>query len=193
MDALVKWARKMGFGEVTGIELPGERQGLVPDELWKERKTGEKWFLGNTYHMAIGQGDLLVTPAQVARMTLSAVSGRLCKLSLLKNSPVSCSDLGIATEDLALGREGMKGACASGGTAYPFFNDNPYVLCKTGTAQHSGQVGEADLPHAWITVAYPGENPEMILTVMLEAAGEGSAEAGPVAKGIIDAWKVMGK
>ena len=193
VDALVKWARKMGFGEVTGIELPGERQGLVPDELWKERKTGEKWFLGNTYHMAIGQGDLLVTPAQVARMTLSAVSGRLCKLSLLKNSPVSCSDLGIATEDLALVREGMKGACASGGTAYPFFNDNPYVLCKTGTAQHSGQVGEADLPHAWITVAYPGENPEMILTVMLEAAGEGSAEAGPVAKGIIDAWKVMGK
>ncbi len=193
VDNLVKWARKMGFGEVTGIELPGERQGLVPDELWKERKTGEKWFLGNTYHMAIGQGDLLVTPAQVAKMTLSAVSGRLCKLSILENSAVNCSDLGIATEDLALIRDGMKGACASGGTAFPFFNDSPYVLCKTGTAQHAGQKGEDDLPHAWITVAYPGDNPEIVLTVMLEAAGEGSAEAGPVAKRIIDAWKVMGK
>ncbi len=186
---LVLWANKMGLGQESGIELPGEREGLVPDELWKERKTGEKWFLGNTYHMAIGQGDLLVTPLQVARMTLSAVSGRLCKITLLKNSMVSCSDLGLKTDDLAIVREGMASACAKGGTAFPFFDSNPYVLCKTGTAQHSGQVGEEDLPHAWITVAYPGENPEMILTVMLEAAGEGSAEAGPVAKGIIDGWK----
>ncbi len=193
VDALVRWAKRFGLGEKTGIELPGEQSGLVPDRLWKERNTGEKWFLGNTYHMSIGQGDLLVTPVQVARMTLAVVSGRLCKVSILKDKTVSCSDLGLKTEDIETVREGMKGACATGGTAFPFFNFTPYVICKTGTAQHSGQLSDSDQAHAWITVAYPGENPQMILTVMLEAAGEGSAEAGPVAKTILDAWKGMGK
>jgi penicillin-binding protein 2 len=193
VEKLVSWARKFGLGEPTGIELPGERAGLVPDRLWKERATGEKWFLGNTYHMSIGQGDLLVTPLQVARMTLGVVSGRLCDVSILKNSDIKCQDLGLKAEDVLTVREGLKGVCATGGTAFPFFNFEPWVLCKTGTAQHSGQKTKEDLPHAWMTVAYPGENPEMILTVMLEAAGEGSAEAGPVARAIVDGWKALGK
>ncbi|MFH2085570.1 MAG: penicillin-binding transpeptidase domain-containing protein [bacterium] len=193
VESLVEWAKKLGLGEKTGIELPGEQSGLVPDRLWKERKTGEKWFLGNTYHMAIGQGDLLVTPLQVARMTLAVVSGRLCQVSLLKNSTVNCQDLGLKTGDIATIREGMKGACATGGTAFPFFDFQPSVICKTGTAQHAGQVTDEDKAHAWITVAYPGENPGMILTVMLEAAGEGSYEAGPVAKTILEKWRDLGK
>jgi len=192
VDNLVAWSRKFGLGQATGIELPGEVNGLVPDQLWKERATGEKWFLGNTYHMAIGQGDLLVTPIQVARMTLGAISGRLCKLSILKDSAVACSDLGLKNEDITLVREGMKQACATGGTAFPFFNSEPWVMCKTGTAQHSGQKNDDDLPHAWITVAYPGENPEIILTVMVESGGEGSAVAGPIAKTILDEWKGLG-
>lgn len=191
VEKLVYWSKKFGLGEKTGIELPGERAGVVPDRLYKERLTGEKWFLGNTYHMAIGQGDLLVTPLQVARMTLAVVSGRLCKVSLLKNSDVVCSDLGLKTENIALVREGMKGACASGGTAFPFFNYDPWVMCKTGTAQQG--LLESDKSHAWITIAYPGENPEMILTVMLEAGGEGSTDTGPIAKSILDQWKTLGK
>jgi len=106
---------------------------------------------------------------------------------------VVCKDLGINNEDIVTVREGMKEVCATGGTAFPFFNFEPWVLCKTGTAQHSGQVDKEDKPHAWITVAYPGENPEIILAVMLEAAGEGSAEAGPVAKTILEGWKGLGK
>lgn len=200
VDTLVKWARKLGLGEKTGIELSGEVSGLVPDRLWKERATGEKWFLGNTYHLAIGQGDLLVTPLQVARMTLGAVSGRLCKISILKDKAIECRDLGIKTEDLAVVQAGMASACATGGTAFPFFTFEPPVLCKTGTAEHSGQNANDPkdkfghvLPHAWITLADPGENPEMILVVMLESAGEGSAEAGPVAKKILEQWKNLGK
>ncbi len=200
VESLVKWSRKLGLDEKTGIELYGEQDGLVPDKLWKERITGEKWFLGNTYHMSIGQGDLLVSPIQVARMTLASVSGRVCRASLLKDSKVDCSDLGLKTEHIETVREGMKQACSTGGTAFPFFDFTPQVLCKTGTAQHSGQNPSTSSgqdenevkPHAWITVAYPGDNPQMILTVMLESAGEGSAEAGPIAKKILETWKSLG-
>lgn len=192
VDDLVKWAGRLGLGAKTGIELPGEQAGFVPNRLWKERTSGERWFLGNTYHLAIGQGDLLTTPAQVARMTLAAISGRLCRLSLLQERESDCEDLGTRTSNLELVKEGMAKACATGGTAYPLFGFEPYVLCKTGTAQHAGQKEEGDKPHAWITVVYPGDNPKMILTVMLESAGEGSAEAGPVAKTILEGWKGMG-
>lgn len=200
VDKLVEYSRRFGYGSKTGIELPGESAGLVPDRLWKERATGEKWFLGNTYHMAIGQGDLQVTPVQVARMTAAAVSGRLCSLSLIKDAKVACEDLGLKEEDIATVREGLKGVCASGGTAFPFFDFSPWVMCKTGTAQHGAQIIDSETstsneikPHAWMTVAYPGENPEMILTVMLESAGEGSYEAGPVAKQILSEWRDIKK
>jgi len=190
VDELIAWAKKFGLGEPTGIELEGEQVGLVPSRLTKERQTGEKWFLGNTYHLSIGQGDLLVTPLQVARMTVAAVSGRLCRVSLLKDKLVQCEELGLASKNLELVREGMREACAEGGVAFPFFEFAPYVLCKTGTAQHAGQErGKEVKPHAWITLAYPGENPELVLVVMLEEAGEGSYEAAPVAKAILEQWQ----
>lgn len=192
VDELVKWSKKFGLGESTGIELGGEVEGLVPSKLWKERITGERWFLGNTYHLSIGQGDLTATPIQITRMTLAAVTGHKCELSVLKDSPVKCESLGLKTENMEIVRSGMRQVCAIGGTAFPFFDFAPYVLCKTGTAQHGGQKTDEDLPHAWIVVAYPGENPEMVLTVMLPSAGEGSYEAGPVAKEIVEKWRDLG-
>lgn len=192
VEVLVKMAKKFGLGRATGIEIGSEAEGLVPDPLWKERRTGESWFLGNTYHLSIGQGDLLVTPIQVARMSVATVTGRECMARILLDSEARCSDLGIPTEYIEVIKEGMKAACSTGGTAYPFFSFDPYVLCKTGTAQHAGQKKEDDLPHAWITVAYPGENPEMILTVLVESGGEGSSVAGPIAKQILEEWKGLG-
>lgn len=186
INRLVGWAREFGFGETTGIEIAGEAEGLVPDPLWKERFIGERWFLGNTYHVSIGQGDLLTTPIQVARMTAAAVSGRICDVSVARDSDPDCRSLNLLTPDIELVKSGMRQACEDGGTAFPFFDFEPRVLCKTGTAQHGG---EETLPHAWISVVYPGDNPEMVLVVMLEEAGEGSAEAGPVAREIIQAWR----
>lgn len=186
VEGLVVWAERFGFGERTGIEVGGEVEGLVPNPLWKERYIGEKWFLGNTYHMSIGQGDLLTTPLQVARMTVAVLSGRLCDVSILYGEQVFCRDLGLTSEHIGVVWEGMRQACQEGGTAYPLFDFNPYVVCKTGTAQHGG---EEDEPHAWITVGYPGENPEIVITVILESAGEGSLEAGPVVRQILDEWE----
>lgn len=199
VDGIVRMAKKFGLGQPTGIELLGEAEGLVPDPLWKERRTGESWFLGNTYHLSIGQGDLLTTPLQVARMSTAVVTGRVCRARLLMDTEAECTDLGIPTEQIEVIKEGMRAACSSGGTAYPFFAADPYVLCKTGTAQHAGQFsssssgspGDEVLPHAWITVVYPGENPELVLIVLVESGGEGSSVAGPIAKRILDEWKIL--
>lgn len=199
-DKLSQWAKKFGLGEKLGIDLPGESPGLVPDPIWKERQTGERWFLGNTYHMAIGQGDLELTPLQAAAMTSSVITGQLCRPHLVSNSS-SCHSLDLSNQNLNLIMAGMVGVCSPGGTAFPFFSWNsnptettPLLACKTGTAQHGGT---ETLPHAWIAVAGPiandntldaGSPKRIVLVVLLESAGEGSAEAAPVAKEILAEW-----
>jgi len=80
------WAEKFGFGQSTDIDLPGEISGFLPSPEWKEKTKGEQWFLGNTYHLAIGQGDLTVTPLQVAVETaVIANGGRWCRPHLVKS------------------------------------------------------------------------------------------------------------
>ncbi|QHO63757.1 penicillin-binding transpeptidase domain-containing protein [Candidatus Chazhemtobacterium aquaticus] len=188
VEKLGEWSRKLGLGRRTGIGLEAEGTGRVPDPLWKEKLTGERWFLGNTYHMAIGQGDLTVTPLQGNLMTAAVVSGKLCKPGLVVGEEGRCEDLSLSEVGREMIVEGMVGACSEGGTAASFFDFPVRVACKTGTAQ---QGGEEDDPHAWITAVVPAENSEgnrdddyangVVITVLLEASGEGSAEAGPVA------------
>ncbi len=249
-DLMASWAGKMGLGKKTGIDLPSEADGLIPDPKWKEKNTGERWFLGNTYHMAIGQGDVQLTPLQATVMAGAAVTGKKCQPQIQKTEsrkqrtenpaepdPASqgneqtinkCETVGISDENRQLILSGMVGACSPGGTAFPFFPWNqaiegqtfneaihqangmsgyPAVACKTGTAQHGGKQAK---PHAWITVTGPVteckvqsakckvvdakyeldlESPKrIILVVMLEEAGEGSYEAAPVAKEILEKW-----
>ncbi len=183
VDRLTAFARKMGLGEKTGIDLPGEVVGLVPTPLWSEKEKGERWFLGNTYHLTIGQGDLLTTVLQVNRMTAAAVSGIKCPPRMV--GKILCTDLGIDLRAIEVVREGMKMACLPGGTGFPFFDLRGDVWCKTGTAQ---QGGEEAKPHAWMVVVIPrGDALEwLVVTVMLEGAGEGSEQAGPVARQIVD-------
>jgi len=157
-DAIAAMARTFGFGAATGVGLPGETKGLVPDPEWKIRTKNEKWFLGDTYHYGIGQGDILTSPAQIAQMTQALANhGSLCQLSLVRVSGASggderhCRDVGVKPENLNLVLEGMMGACMPGGTAFPFFPydaqqvktadpvdtniDNGAMVCKTGTAE----------------------------------------------------------
>lgn len=139
-ERLAQFASLFGFGKKTGIQLPGEVAGLVPDPAWKERTLGERWFLGNTYHFGIGQDNLLVTPVQVVQL-LQAVGnqGMLCPATLIEGAesekigdlgatastvPGSCTELGLSEEHLEVVLKGMLDACSEGGTAFPLFAYN---------------------------------------------------------------------
>lgn len=186
LDRIVLWAGKFGFGKKTGVELPGEIAGILPDEEWKIKNRGEKWFLGNTYHLSIGQGDLSVTPLQVNQMTnVIANRGFKCRMTLIKDGRPECESLGIKKETLRLVIEGMKEACKAGGTAWPLFNFKTEIACKTGTAE----VGDGTKDtHAWLTAFAPVDDPQISITVLLERGGEGSDVAAPIVGDILKEW-----
>src|SRR3989338_2231526 len=125
-QARADWARRLGLGQKTGVDLPSEAAGLIPDPQWKQRQIGEKWYLGNTYHMAIGQGDVQVTPLQVAQMAAAVLTGQKCqpqiqKTENRKQKTEECQDVGLSEQNRNLILSGMVGACSPGGTAFPFF------------------------------------------------------------------------
>jgi len=192
---MLEWVKKFGLTKLTSIDIPGEIESLIPSPDWKIRAKNEKWFLGNTYHFSIGQGDLALTPVGIHRAILSiANGGNLCDLKIA--SKTLCNNTGIKEENISLVTKGMIGACSSsnsettGGTGYTFF-DFPQkhsgitVACKTGTAE----TNDDNKTHAWFTVFAPvesgGEN-KILLTVMVENSGEGSKVAGPIARKILD-------
>jgi penicillin-binding protein 2 len=186
VNRIREWADKYGFGKKTGVELTGELEGVNPDETWKLETKGEKWYLGDTYHLSIGQGFLSVTPLQVNQMTnIIANKGVKCKMSLLKDSKVDCQSLGIKRENWQSIIEGMKAACKPKGTAWPLFNFKTEIACKTGTAE----VGDGSKDtHAWLTAFAPADDPEISITVLVERGGEGSDVAAPIVGDILKEW-----
>ena len=194
-DKLSEWSKKFKLDKKTEIDLPGEIEGLIPDPEWKMKQKKERWFLGNTYHMSIGQGDLAVTPLAM-NMAIAAIanSGKYCRPHISNyladgDGQDSCTEIGVEKRNIDFVVEGMKDACSAGGTAYTFFDfkekSGIEVACKTGTAEN--EVGE---PHAWFTAfdLKESNNPEIVLTILVENGGEGSKVAGPVAREIFDYW-----
>lgn len=207
IDALDSWANKFGLGEPTGIDIPGEIAGLVPSPLWKEKVRKEPWFLGNTYHMSIGQGDIALTPIGVNQaISVIASGGLYCTPHIFQTSPASpsssrldgrdkagrvnykCRDLGLSKKTISLVKEGMVGACSPGGTGFTFFDfsqkTNISVACKTGTAE----TDEKGKTHAWFSAFAPADDPEIVATILVEKGGEGAYVAGPIAREIFDYW-----
>src|SRR3989344_1404836 len=176
LDVIRQMAKKLGFGQKTGVDLPGEAFGLLPDEVWKQSTLGDQWFLGDTLHLAIGQGFMPTTPAQVNLMTSYMAVDKIYKphlVSKIENLPNSAKPVEIGPKILAenlvgdenfnLVRQGMKQACETGGTAFPFFGAPYKVGCKTGTAEKA--LGN---PHAWFTAFAPFDNPQISITVIIE-------------------------
>lgn len=184
-------AKKIGFGGKLGIDLPEEVTGLVPDGVWKRETLGEEWYPGDSLHMAIGQGFLLTTPLQILSQTsFVAVGGQryspflVTKITRADGSlvrqfkPTTVSQNLFKREDIELVKYGLTLVPRAGGTAWPFFSFSIPTAGKTGTAEFGDPKGRT---HAWYTSFAPIDSPRIATTVLLEAAGEGSTVAAPVA------------
>ncbi|BFD25228.1 MAG: penicillin-binding protein 2 [Candidatus Parcubacteria bacterium] len=193
IDRLGKYAQLFGLSEVSGLDLPGEAPGFFPSADWKLEAKKERWYIGDTYHVSIGQGDVVVTPLQVANYTATiANGGRFYKphlVSALLNSnnevtkniePSIIRQDFIDDNNLEIVREGMRQAVTVGSARSLQVVPVP-VAAKTGTAQWSTQKE----PHAWFTSFAPYEEPSIVLTVLVEEGKEGSAVGAAVAREIL--------
>lgn len=199
-EQIARFSKLFGLGSPLGIDIPGEVGGLVPDADWKKKARGETWYIGDTYHYSIGQGFLLSTPLQINFATsVVANGGTLYKpyvVSQIKDAsgkivrsyePTVIRSGFIDKKYLEVVKEGMVAALKPGGTAFPFYDFNPLAggpaAGKTGTAE----TGKGTT-HAWFTIFAPAENPKIALTVMLEEGGQGSYDAAPIARQILDQY-----
>lgn len=188
VDRLSSWMRKFGLGQRLGLDLPGESSGFVPSKEWKEQAKGERWYIGDTYNLSIGQGDLLVTPLQIAATTAEVANGgRKITPHVIEQRPSTVDRRpSLIVDDPFVVRTvqlGMRDTITYGsGRALASFPVP--VAGKTGTAQWRN-----DKPNqAWFTAFAPFDTPEVVVTVLVEEGGEGSSVAVPVARDVLTAW-----
>jgi len=217
IEKLSSMSREFKIHKGLGIDLGGEAKGVVPDDAWKRKNIGEQWYLGDTYHMGIGQGYLLSTPLLVNSWAQTiAANGTLYKPHILKDlGPEKLNSNFLSEQTLKPIRQGMIEACMPSGVAYPLYNLKVknknlkvdglnYLEVKqssvSGNFKDYREVvvacktgtaqhgGEKTLPHAWITLFAPAYDPQIVLTVLAEESGEGSNIAAPIAKEILNEW-----
>lgn len=201
---LATWARRFGYGKTTGIDLYGEDPGRIPDPGWKKRtyvgpgfNAGDsEWLLGDNYNTAIGQGDVLATPLQVARMTAAIANGGKLVTPHIVNEVISpegktvrtiepeFQDVGLSESTIRVIREGMLGSVAYGAGELAQI-PNASVAGKTGTAEFYDQKSDRWTQHAWFTGFAPYDNPEVVVTVYFDI-GIGGTHAAPVAGKILE-------
>jgi penicillin-binding protein 2 len=193
MDAYLS---KFGLGKPVGIDIPGEQGGLIPSPEWKQKIYKEKWFIGDTYNTAIGQGYTLVTPLQMASATAAIANGGTLwqpslawstidpdtnEETLLPHTAVRESV--VSSANLQIVREGMMKTTQPGGSANPLHNLKTCTAGKTGTAQF-GSNGQT---HAWYIGFAPCDNPQIAFTVYVGGGGESFTSSVPVAEEILRA------
>jgi len=195
IDRLNHYARMFGLGENTGIDLPGELEGLVPSQEWKRRTFNQVWYPGDTINLSIGQGYLLATPFQIHNMAciianeglvyrpfhvekILSQSGEVIK----QFEPALIRKIDISSETFRSVKEGMRKVIEKG-TGWNANIETVAVAGKTGTAQNSQ--GEN---HAWFVGFAPYQNPEICVTVFVEHGGDGSEAAAPLAGSIIQKY-----
>lgn len=192
VEKLKIYFKLFGLGEPTGIDLPGEAAGLVPDPIWKESQKNEAWYLGDTYHISIGQGFMLTTPLQINNLiTTIASGGKLLQPTLLDQQGRTYGTYKTYRENfvdpeyIKIIQQGMRLA-VSDGIVYPLRTAKIAVAAKTGTAEFGVKNAKGEYQtHAWVTGFAPFDDPQISFTVLLEAGGK-SSNAAEVAKEILD-------
>lgn len=205
-EPFVTWARRFGFGRVTGLDLPGEKSGNLPYP--QQQKDGRRipWYKGDTLGLAIGQSRLTVTPLQIARMMAAIANGgdlvhphvflsaRDLDQSGLAAEPSSSPRVqpieGLHPETIERVREGLQMVVANPrGTGYRRVRSRQISIAgKTGTAEVGG--GRND--HAWFAGFLPANQPRYAFAIVLENGGSGGSVAGPVAKALAESLVELG-
>ena len=188
-----RYARQFGFGSPTHIDIAkggdGESRGLLPDKAYYEEHKG-KWFEGNMLNLAIGQGETLVTPVQIARYNAALATGVLTTPHVLRHTDpagLSLTDVEVSPQTLDHIRNIMVDVVSHPiGTGRRARVKDIQVAGKTGTAENSH--GE---DHAWFVAYAPADRPEFAVTILVENGGQGGAVAGPMAKRLIEAYFEM--
>ncbi|MFB3926439.1 MAG: penicillin-binding protein 2 [Syntrophales bacterium] len=209
VDKIAEYARAFGLGEPTGIDLPGEKYGLVPTREWKLKRFREPWQLGETLSISIGQGFNLVTPIQLLNAYCAlANGGTLYKPRLVERietidrqiikefKPEVKAHLPLSKETIELLKYGLWGVCnEGGGTGGALRRKEADVAGKTGTAQvvamkddRKSATGWQFRDHALFVAFAPVDNPEIAVAVIVEHGGHGGSAAAPVARKVIDAY-----
>ncbi len=199
---LLDWYAKFGFGAKTGIDIDEESPGFLPSPEHKKKLTNESWYVGDTYNISIGQGDLRATPLQMAVANASiANGGKIIKPHLLKSvsedgaivrvAPVAIlkSDF-ISLANIRLVQQGMEEAVRSGTACCEIKSQVPVqVAGKTGTAETSSEGFDGknlrSKPHAWFSSYAPASEARIATIVMIENSGEGSIFAMPATREIL--------
>lgn len=201
-NLIPSYARQYGFGSKMGIEIE-EESGLIPDKDWLFQERGQTWTLDDSVNIAIGQGDILVTPLQIASMIATVANGGTVyrpqlvdHIGLLGEEPTvtfkpeTTGTLTLSPEELAVIRESMHQVAADpviGTAEYRLgsLNNLLPIAGKTGTAQVSGANAQ---PIAWFAGFAPYDAPEIAVVVMIENGGNGSTVAAPIFRRIIERW-----
>lgn len=211
IDRIHEYAERFGFGEKTGIPLEGEKTGLVPCPEWKRKRFGEPWYEGETLVVSIGQGALLVTPIQVARMLCAVANGGNLPRPrvvdrveytdgrvFLENDSDHGDSVPFSTRTRRIVQKALLDVVASEkGTAKRARLKHVAVAGKTGTAQvirlDDQRMPEEERPrrqrdHAWFVCYAPAEAPEIVVVVLVEHGGHGGETAAPIARDILEAY-----
>ncbi|HTO06678.1 MAG TPA: penicillin-binding protein 2 [Myxococcota bacterium] len=211
VDRLAYYARQLGLGARTGIDLSGEMTGLVPTQEWKERRDRTPWVEGDTVSLSIGQGMNLWTPLQLASAYAAIVNGGVrYRPHVLKRieepdgrivkeiEPEVIGELAISPQTLATVRAGLVGVVQEPhGTGAVMKNLPGGVIAggKTGTAQVVGlpagarpdeeDVEHEDRDHAWFVTFVPADSPRLVVSVLVEHGGHGGSAAAPIARDVV--------
>jgi len=199
IDKLSDWAKKVGVGHKTGIDLPSEEPGLMPSQEWVERTFHRKWYAGEVISVATGQGAVTTTPLQLARMIGGIASGGVFKQPhLLKDAQnVGEERVHISERTIEKITDAMYGVVNEpGGTGGHLKLAGIELSGKSGTAQVIGydkmalvRKGSQFADNAWFVGYAPKRNPEICVAVLVQESGQhGGEAAGPVVKDIIKAY-----
>jgi penicillin-binding protein 2 len=216
VDRIASFMAPFGFGKLTGIDIGGEKTGILPSRAWKvkafAKPADQAWFPGETVNFGIGQGYLTVTPLQLAHYaSIIATRGQIWQPRLVAGyrdahtgqvrrlAPVSQGQItGVAPEDWQRVVHGMIGVTQRG-TAAAIGLHAPYIFAgKTGTAQVfsvaqnekyvASQVAERLRDHSWFIAFAPADQPRIALAVLQENGGAGASAAAPIARKVLDAY-----